>query len=119
MVGIFIPTIKMSKYSDKIAIAITRFVENPITNLVKGIALLLIGLSEASRTFTDDLSHKRLRVGHGLIIIGFFGILDALPHFIGGLEAGKRYLELRDRKPRPDRESGFDITSGSGDDQPC
>ena len=64
--------------------------ENLLTNLVKGIALLFIGLSEASRTFMDDLTHKQLRVGHGLIIIGFFGILEALPHFIEGLEASKR-----------------------------
>ena len=72
---------------------------------MKGIALLLIGLSDASKTFTDDLAHRQLRVGHGLIIIGFFGILGALPHLIEGLEAGRRYLELRDEKepagPRP------------------
>ena len=35
----------------KVARAITSFVENPVTNLVKGIALLLIGLTDASHTF--------------------------------------------------------------------
>jgi hypothetical protein len=96
----------MSIHWDRIARAITRFVENPVTNLVKGIALLLIGLSEASKTFTDDLAHKQLRVGHGLIIIEVFGILTALPHLIEGLDAGGRYLELRDKKARPDHDPG-------------
>ena len=68
---------------------------------MKGIALLLIGLSDASRTFTDDLAHKQLRVGHGLIIIGAFAILGALPHLIDGLEAGKRFLDSRGEKAGP------------------
>ena len=92
----------MSDIPDRIARAITRFVENPVTDLVKGIALFLIGLSEASKTFTDDLRHGQLRVGHGLIIIGAFGILGAVPHLIDGLEAGLRYHELRAKKARPD-----------------
>ena len=91
----------MSDRRARIARAIDAFVENPVTNLVKGIALLLIGLSEASKTFIDDLSRKQLRVGHGLIIIGLFGILEALPHLIGGLEAGRRYLDRRDGSARP------------------
>ena len=92
----------MSNRSEAIARGITRFVENPVTNLLKGIALLAIGLSEASKTFTDDIAHGQLRVGHGLIIIGVFGILEALPHMIEGLEAGRKFLELRDKKARPD-----------------
>jgi hypothetical protein len=99
---------KRSERSDGVAPRITRFVENPVTNLVKGMALLLIGLSEASKTLSDDLVHKQLRVGHGLIIIGAFGILGALPHLIDGLEAGRRYAELRDRKGRPDAGSGIE-----------
>jgi hypothetical protein len=94
---------RLSKLSD----AITRFVENPLTNLVKGVALLLIGLSEASKTFREDLAHGTARVGHGLIIIGFFSILSALPHFLDGLEAYKQYIELERAKkersgPGPD-----------------
>ncbi|SIO60348.1 hypothetical protein SAMN05444166_6360 [Singulisphaera sp. GP187] len=92
----------MNKHHNRLSRAITRFVENPFTNLVKGIALFLIGLSEASRTFSEDVKHKQLRVGHGLIIIGFFSILGALPHLIDGLEASRRYFELRDRTARPD-----------------
>jgi hypothetical protein len=88
----------MSDRGDKIARGIKSFVENPVTNLVKGIALLLIGLSDAFHTFRDDITHGHVRVGHGLIIIGLFSILGALPHLIEGLEAGERYLELREKK---------------------
>ena len=88
----------MSKRGEKLAQAIDSFVENPVTNLVKGVALLLIGVSDASHTFRDDITHGHVRVGHGLIIIGVFAILGALPHFIESLEAGARYLELREKK---------------------
>lgn len=93
---------------DRIGRAITSFVENPITNLVKGLALLLIGLSEASKTLTDDLVQKQLRVGHGLIIIGLFGILGSLPHLIDGLTVGERYMEVRRRKVRSDPKTGIE-----------
>jgi hypothetical protein len=85
----------MNNRRDKIARAIAAFVENPVTNLVKGIALLLIGLTEASRTFQEDVASGRVRVGHGLVIIGLFSILDALPHLIEGLDASRRYLESK------------------------
>jgi hypothetical protein len=85
----------------RIARAIKAFTENPVTNLVKGALLLLIGLSESSKTLTEDIREKQLRVGHGLVIIGFFGILDALPHFIEGIESGKRYFEVRKERSRP------------------
>src|SRR5947209_5918305 len=98
----------MSDRWDRIARKIRSFVDNPLTNLVKGVALLFIGLSEASRTFAEDLTQRHLRVGHGLIIIGFFGILEALPHLIEGLEASNRYTELRAKKARPEQDSGKD-----------
>ena len=74
---------------DKVARGINSFVENPVTNLVKGVALVLIGLSDASHTFRGDVAHGQVRVGHGLILIGLFSILGALPHLIEGLEAGQ------------------------------
>jgi hypothetical protein len=94
----------MSERGDKMARGINSFVENPITNLVKGLVLLLIGLSDASHTFRDDITHGHLRVGHGLIIIGIFSILGSLPHFIEGLEAGARYMELRNQKEQSKKE---------------
>ena len=96
----------MSDRRTRIARAITSFVENPVTNLVKGILLLWIGLSESWKTLADDFARKQLRVGHGLIIIGFFGILDVLPHFIEGFEAGKRYIDLREERSRPAPDPG-------------
>jgi len=88
----------MNNRRDRIARAIAAFVEHPVTNLVKGIVLLLIGLTEAARTFREDIANGRVRVGHGLIIIGLFSILDALPHLIEGLEASGKYLESKGAK---------------------
>jgi hypothetical protein len=85
----------MTLKADRVARGIRSFVENPVTNLIKGIALLTIGLSDAYRTVWDDIAQRHLRVGHGLIIIGFFSMLDSLPHLIESLEAGARFLELR------------------------
>ena len=72
---------------------------------MKGIALLLIGLTEASRTFREDVTHGHVRVGHGMIIIGIFSILEALPHLIEGLEAGRKYLELQGKTGQAPHES--------------
>ena len=96
----------MKDRSDKIAGAIRSFVENPVTNLVKGIVLLLIGLTEASRTFREDIAHGHIRVGHGIIIIGIFSILDALPHIIEGLDASRKYLEFKGKKSQAPHETG-------------
>ena len=95
----------MSGRVAKISRRINAFVENPVTNLVKGITLLLIGISDASHTFRDDVTHGHVRVGHGLVIIGFFSILGALPHILEGLEASERYLERLEKKDRADEEA--------------
>jgi hypothetical protein len=95
----------MSDRADRIAHAIQSFVENPVTNLVKGIALLLIGLTEAARTFREDVANGHVRVGHGIIIIGIFSILEALPHLIEGLEASRKYLEHKGKKGQVPHES--------------
>ena len=76
---------------DRIARAITSFVENPVTNLVKGLVLLMIGLTEAAHTFREDVTHGHVRVGHGIIIIGVFSILEALPHHRGLDAAGNSW----------------------------
>ncbi len=96
----------MSRRMDRIGRGIKAFVDNPVTNLVKGIALLVIGLVDASHTFRDDITQGHVRVGHGLVIIGLFSILGALPHLIESLEAGEKYLELREEKDRAKDEAG-------------
>jgi hypothetical protein len=90
--------------------AIRSFVENPVTNLVKGLLLLFIGLSEASHTLKEDIESWHLRVGHGLVVIGLFGVLDAVPHLIEGLEASSRYVDYRKSRGSPPPGSG----AGSG-----
>lgn len=105
----------MSNTLDRIADAITRFVENPVTNLVKGIALFLIGLSEASKTFSEDIARGHLRAGHGLVIIGFFAILSAVPHLIDSLEAGRRYIVLCEKKARVGQDPGTTPKKDDGD----
>ena len=88
----------MSEHRERLAGRIKAFVENPVTRLVEGVLLLLIGLTDASRTIWDDFTQAKVRVGHGLIIIGIFSILRSLPRFIEGLDASTRYLELREEK---------------------
>jgi hypothetical protein len=95
----------MNDRRDRIARAITSFVENPVTNLVKGIALLVIGLTEASHTFREDIASGHVRVGHGIVIIGIFSILESLPHVIEGLEASQKYLEQKGKKGRAPHET--------------
>jgi hypothetical protein len=95
----------MNNRWDRIAHAIGAFVDHPVTNLVKGIVLLVIGLTEAARTFREDVAGGRLRVGHGLVIIGLFSILDALPHLIEGLEASRNYLESKEEKEQSPHET--------------
>lgn len=95
----------MSSRRQKVAHAIAAFVDHPVTILVKGLVLLAIGLADASRTFREDLASGHVRVGHGLVIIGFFSVLGALPHLIEGLEASGKYLEHRQRKADASGES--------------
>src|SRR5271169_1925349 len=90
---------------ERIARAINSFVENPVTNLVKGIVLLLIGLTEASHTFREDVAHGHVHVGHGIIIIGIFSILEALPHIIEGLDASRKFMEFKGKKGKASRET--------------
>jgi hypothetical protein len=105
----------MNTRQNRIARAISAFVENPITIAVKGLMLVGIGLSQASKTLMHDIEHQQLRVGHGLMIIGLFNILESLPHIIDGLEASKRYLELKDKKARS--EPGSSGGPGPSDDR--
>ena len=103
----------MNNQPGKISRAITRFVENPFTNLVKGATLLVIGFSEASKTLADDLTQKQLRVGHGLIIIGFFGILGAVPALIRWPQGGPTIS----RVPRHESPPGLRPAGGGRDAQ--
>jgi hypothetical protein len=91
----------MGRRAEAAARAIRSFVDNPVTNLVKGLVLVAIGLSDALGTLRQDIARQHLRVGHGLIIIGLFSLLGALPHLIESLEAGERFLEVRGKERPP------------------
>ncbi len=95
---------------DNVARGIRAFVENPVTNLTKGIALLMIGIADASHTFQEGVDRGHFRVGHGLILIGVFSILDALPHLIGSLEASERFLERSKKVDRGEQADGPSIS---------
>ncbi len=88
-----------------IASALTAFIENPVTNLVKGIAPVLIGVTEVSRIFREDIMQAHVRVGHGIIIIGTFSIFEPLPHIIEGLNANRKFLEQKKTKGDVRRET--------------
>jgi hypothetical protein len=90
----------MGRRADVAAKTIRSFVENPFTNLVKGLVLLAIGFSDAWGTVRQDITRGHLRVGHGLVIIGLFSVLGALPHLIGSLDAEGRFLEAREKEGR-------------------
>lgn len=94
----------MGARGERIARGIQSFVDHPVTNLLKGLALLMIGFSEAVETVQDDIIRGHARVGHGLIIIGVFSILYAMPRFIEGMDSYRRYLVLRDENGSTVRE---------------
>jgi hypothetical protein len=90
---------------ERIAREIRRFVDHPATNLVKGLCLMGIGIVDASATFREDTAHQHLRVGHGLILIGVFSVLGALPYFLDSLETAETILEAKVNAPSPDATS--------------
>jgi hypothetical protein len=71
------------------------FLANPYVKLLKAGMLLLIGVVEASSTLVEDVTEKRLRVGHGLILLGLFGVLEAMPRFLEASEARREFAEAR------------------------
>lgn len=91
----------MSRLGGRIGRAINAFVGNPDTYPVKGLILSQIGLADASWTLREDIARGQLRVGHGLVIIGLFKILDALPHLLGGLKAGGEFPDRNEESGPP------------------
>jgi hypothetical protein len=90
----------------RIALALQRFVDNPITKLGVGLILIASGLIEAYDTVLDDLHRLRVRVGHGVIILGVVHVLAGLPEVIEGIERWLSYLagreDIRQGRDGPD-----------------
>jgi hypothetical protein len=85
-----------------IALALKRFVDHPITRLGVGLILIASGLIEAYDTVLDDLHRLRVRVGHGVVILGVVHVFASLPEVIAGIEHWLGYLEGREDS-RPDQ----------------
>jgi hypothetical protein len=77
----------------RIAQALRRFVNHPVTQFVVGLILVASGLIEAYDTILDDLHHLRVRVGHGIVILGLVNVLASLPGVIEGIEHWLSYFE--------------------------
>jgi hypothetical protein len=75
---------------------VKRFVEHPFTKLTVGLILVTTSSVEIYHSFYDDLNHLRLRVHHGLLLLGFVNVLAAVPGLIEGLE---RFLNGREEIP--------------------
>ena len=76
----------------RIARALKRFVDHPAVRLGVGLILIASGLIEAYDTVLDDLHRIRVRVGHGVIILGVVNGLASLPEVIEGLDCWLSYL---------------------------
>jgi hypothetical protein len=80
----------------RLARALKRFVDHPVTKLVVGLILIVSGLIEAYDTVLDDLHRLRVRVGHGVVILGVVNVLASLPEVLDGIERWLSYLEGRE-----------------------
>jgi hypothetical protein len=76
----------------RLARALKHFVDHPVSKLAVGLILIASGLIEAYDTVLDDLHRLRVRVGHGVIILGVVNVLASLPEVIDGIERWLSYL---------------------------
>jgi hypothetical protein len=75
--------------------ALKAFVEHPTTRLVVALILIVSGFIEAYDTFAEDVSHLRVRIGHGIILLGFINAFSSLPAVVDGIE---RWFRLEEAK---------------------
>jgi len=80
----------------RLAHGLKRFVDHPATKLVVGLILIVSGLIEAYDTVLDDLHRLRVRVGHGVVILGVVNVLASLPEVIDGIERWLSYFEAKE-----------------------
>jgi hypothetical protein len=84
----------------RLAHALKHFVDHPVTKLAVGLILIVSGLIEAYDTVQDDLHRLRVRVGHGVVILGVVNVLASLPEVIDGIERWLSYLEAKEESRR-------------------
>ena len=86
-------TVRRAGKLRRLAHALKHFVDHPVTKLAVGLILIVSGLIEAYDTVLDDLHRLRVRVGHGVVILGVVNVLASLPEVIEGIERWLSYLE--------------------------
>jgi hypothetical protein len=96
------PTAERAHERRRVSQSIKRFVEHPLTKLGIGLILITSGVVETYDTIAEDIQTGRLRLGHGVILLGFVNALAALPELIEGIERWLRYLESRESPARID-----------------
>ena len=89
-------TVRRAGKLRRLAHALKHFVDHPVTKLAVGLILIVSGLIEAYDTVLDDLHRLRVRVGHGVVILGVVNVLASLPEVIEGIERWLNYLEGRE-----------------------
>ena len=63
-----------------------RAVKNPYITFVVGLIMLASGLAEAGATLTEDLFvTQNIKLVHGLLLFGTYGVINALPEVFLGL----------------------------------
>jgi hypothetical protein len=82
----------------RLAETLSAFVEHPTTRLVVALILILSGFIETYDTLREDMSQLRVRVGHGIIILGFVNAFSSLPAVIDGIERWLKAAELRSER---------------------
>ncbi len=80
--------------------AMKAFVEHPTTRLVVALILIVSGFLEAYDTFAEDVSHLRVRIGHGIILLGFINAFSSLPPVVDGIERWLRVEEAKAERRR-------------------
>jgi hypothetical protein len=81
--------------------ALRAFVDHPTTRLVVALILILSGFIETLDTVKEDVTHLKVRVGHGIILLGFVNAFSSLPAVIDGIERWFKAEELKAERRTP------------------
>jgi hypothetical protein len=81
--------------------ALRAFVDHPTTRLVVALILILSGFIETLDTVKEDVAHLKVRVGHGIILLGFVNAFSSLPAVIDGIERWFKAEELKAERRTP------------------
>ena len=94
------PSRARGKPKPRVIDMIKAFVEHPTTRLVMALILILSGFIETLDTVKEDVSNLKIRVGHGIILLGFVNAFSSLPAVIDGIERWLRLQEAKSQRRR-------------------